>query len=202
MCWCSRPTSSSLAGTRGGQRASSCVQKGCRLSSLTSRARSATPRSRFYEWGVLWATPTGPRPRLSESMRRSSEPARQRYECRRRVEFLAVSRRGWVSGGETLTTSLLATAGLANAAPDLGFGSGGFATLELIVAIKPDFILVTDAGESPEDQGQAFLLHPALQRLYPLERRIVIPERLTVCAGPMLADALDRLAEAIGRLSQ
>ena len=115
---------------------------------------------------------------------------------------LAVSRRGWVSGGETLTTSLLATAGLANAAPDLGFGSGGFATLESIVAIKPDFILVTDAGESPEDQGQAFLLHPALQRLYPLERRIVIPERLTVCAGPMLADALDRLAEAIGRLSQ
>ena len=124
------PTSSSLAGTRGGQRASSCVQKGCRLSSLTSRARSATPRSKFYEWGVLWATPTGPRPRLSKSMRRSSEPARQRYECRRRVEFLAVSRRGWVSGGETLTTSLLATAGLANAAPDLGLRSGGFATLE------------------------------------------------------------------------
>ena len=35
---------------------------------------------------------------------------------------LAISRRGWVSGGETLTTSLLATAGLANAAPELGLG--------------------------------------------------------------------------------
>ena len=115
---------------------------------------------------------------------------------------LAVSRRGWVSGGETLTTSLLATAGLANAAPDLGFKSGGFATLESIVAIRPDLILVTDVEESPEDQGQAFLLHPALQRLYPLERRIVIPERLTVCAGPMLADALDRLTDALGRLSR
>jgi iron complex transport system substrate-binding protein len=115
---------------------------------------------------------------------------------------LAVSRRGWVSGGETLTTSLLAAAGLANAAPDLGFGSGGFATLESIVAIRPDFILVTDAGERPEDQGQAFLLHPALQRLYPLERRIIIPERLTACAGPMLADALDRLADAIDHLNR
>jgi iron complex transport system substrate-binding protein len=116
--------------------------------------------------------------------------------------ILAVSRRGWVSGGETLTASLLATAGLANAAPELGFGAGGFATLESIVAIRPDLILVTDIEELPEDQGQAFLLHPALQRLYPLQRRIIIPERLTVCAGPMLADALDRLAVAIGSLSR
>ena len=72
----------------------------------------------------------------------------------------------------------------------------------MIVAIQPDFVLVTDIEESPEDQGQAFLLHPALQRLYPLQRRIVIPERLTLCAGPMLADALDRLADAIAKLSR
>jgi iron complex transport system substrate-binding protein len=115
---------------------------------------------------------------------------------------LAVSRRGWAPGGETLTASLLAAAGLANAAPELGLGTGGFASLESIVAIQPDFILVTDVDEHPEDQGQAFLLHPALQRLYPLQRRLVIPERLTVCAGPMLADALDRLAGAIGNLGR
>ena len=113
---------------------------------------------------------------------------------------LAISRRGWVPGGDSLLTSLLATAGLANAAPDLGLKSGGFATLESIIAARPDFILVADESDNPEDQGQAFLLHPALERLYPPARRIVIPERLTVCGGPMLADALDRLTEALGRL--
>ena len=132
--------------------------------------------------------------RIDAAIERTRAAALQTPAPRR---VLAVSRRGWVSGGATLTTSLLSTAGLANAAPDLGFKSGGFASLESIIAIRPDFILVTDAGESPEDQGEAFLLHPALQRLYPLDRRIVIPERLTVCAGPMLADALDRLAESL-----
>jgi iron complex transport system substrate-binding protein len=130
--------------------------------------------------------------RIRASALRSPSPPR----------VLAVSRRGWVSGRETLTASLLAAAGLANAAPELGFGADGFATLESIVAIRPDVILVTDIDERPEDQGQAFLLHPALQRLYPLQRRIVIPERLTVCAGPMAAEALDRLADAIGALSR
>ena len=53
-----------------------------------------------------------------------------------------------------------------------------------------------------EDQGRALLLHPALQTLYPPARRIVIPERLTVCGGPMLVEALDRLAAEIARVGR
>ena len=133
--------------------------------------------------------------RIDAAIERSRAAALQNS---RRV--LAVSRRGWVSGGDSVLTSLLATAGLANAAPGLGLKSGGFATLESIIAARPDLILVADESDNPEDQGQAFLLHPALERLYPPARRIVIPERLTICGGPMLADALDRLTEALGRL--
>jgi len=44
------------------------------------------------------------------------------------------------------------------------------------------------------------LLHPALEQFYPASKRIVIPERLTVCGGPMLADALDRLASELERV--
>jgi iron complex transport system substrate-binding protein len=112
---------------------------------------------------------------------------------------LAVSRRGWVSGSESLTTSLLAEVGLSNAAAALGIRNGGFASLEAIVNLKPDLLLLSDGGDAAEDQGKAFLLHPALQRLYPPEKRIVIPERLTVCGGPMLADALDRLTSELAR---
>ncbi|MDC7789532.1 ABC transporter substrate-binding protein [Rhodoplanes sp. TEM] len=115
------------------------------------------------------------------------------------LRVLAVSRRGWVPGADSLTSSLLAAAGLVNAASELGIATGGFASLEEIVATKPDLVLVASAQETAEDQGQAFLLHPALQRLYPPERRIVVPEMLTVCGGPMLAEALDRLAAALTR---
>jgi len=115
--------------------------------------------------------------------------------------ILAVSRRGWVSGGESLITSLLSAAGLANAGGELGLKAGGYASLEAIVALRPDFILVSDDGDFAEDEGRAFLLHPALERFYPAAKRIVIPERLTVCGGPMLSEALDRLASELERVA-
>lgn len=121
---------------------------------------------------------------------------------RKPYRVLAVSRRGWVSGSDSLTSSLLANAGLSNAARDLGIKSGRFASLETIVDLKPDFILVSDDGGFAGDEGSAFLLHPALQRFYPATKRIVIPERLTVCGGPMLSEAMERLASELERVDR
>jgi iron complex transport system substrate-binding protein len=113
---------------------------------------------------------------------------------------LPLSRRGWVSGSDSLVSSLLSQTGLFNAAADLGISSGGFASLETIVNLRPDFIVVSEAGDHAEDDGQAFLLHPALEQFYPPAKRIVIPERLTVCGGVMLADALDVLVKELERV--
>ena len=66
--------------------------------------------------------------------------------------------------------------------------------------LKPDFLVVSDAGDRAEDDGRAFLLHPALERFYPREKRIVIPERMTECGGVLLADALDRLTAELKRV--
>lgn len=107
---------------------------------------------------------------------------------------LPLSRRGWVAGSDGFIGALLAETGLFNAAGDLGFSFGGFASLEAIVNLKPDLLLVSQAGDFARDDGQAFLLHPALARFYPAEKRIVIPERLTECGGVTLAEALDVLA--------
>jgi len=114
---------------------------------------------------------------------------------------LAVSRRGWVSGDDSVTSALLSIVGLSNAASSLaGIKHGGFAKLETIVALRPDFILVSDGSNVAEDEGRALLLHPALEKLYPPSRRIVIPEDLTVCGGPALPDALDRLVAELKRV--
>jgi iron complex transport system substrate-binding protein len=122
--------------------------------------------------------------------------------ARKPYRVLAVSRRGWVAGNGSLITALLEAAGLTNAAADLGLGQGGFASLEAIVSLRPDFILLSESSDFAEDQGRAFLFHPALERLYPSDKRLVVPERLTVCGGPMLADALDRLVSELQRVER
>ena len=120
----------------------------------------------------------------------------------RHYRVLPLSRRGWVAGSDSFVGSLLAETGLFNTAADLGFAFGGFASLEAIVSLKPDLLLVSQAGDFARDDGQAFLLHPALERFYPAAKRIVIPERLTECGGVMLAEALDVLVAELQRVGK
>ncbi len=144
-------------------------------------------------------------PERSEAMIGSIDQAAERARrtaSRWQGRVLALSRRGWVTGGDSLLSSLLQTAGLSNAASDLGFAYGGFASLEWIVASRPDLLLVSEEQPVAEDQGKALLLHPAIQQAYPASRRIVVPDQLTVCGGAMLPVALDRLSDAIEQISQ
>jgi len=135
--------------------------------------------------------------RLDAAMARAREVVVEKH-----YSVLPLSRRGWVSGGDSLVSSLLTETGLFNAASKLGLGTGGLASLEEIVKANPDFLLVSEAGDRAEDDGSAFLLHPALERFYPPSKRIVIPERLTVCGGVMLADALDVLMKELKRVQK
>jgi iron complex transport system substrate-binding protein len=138
---------------------------------------------------------------LAEIARLDAAMARARQAIAdKHYSVLPLSRRGWVSGSDSLVSSLLTATGLYNAAGDLGIALGGYASLEAIVSLKPDFILVSQAGDTAEDDGRAFLLHPALERFYPPAKRIVIPETLTVCGGVMLADALDVLVRELKRV--
>ena len=111
-----------------------------------------------------------------------------------RPSFLTVHRRGFVSHGG-LATEILTRIGLKNAAEDFGLGDYGFVSLEALVRRPPDFLVVDDATTDPEDMGQAFLLHPALQKLWPMEKRIVAPSSWSICGGPSTPPLID----AIGR---
>jgi iron complex transport system substrate-binding protein len=111
-------------------------------------------------------------------------------------------RRGYVTGSGTLTADLMATVGLIDGGGKLAGNIGGFVPLERIVANPPDAIIVSSATQRPEDQGSALLSHPALAELYPPDRRIVLPERLTVCGGPSLPAAFDWLAAEARRVAR
>ena len=126
----------------------------------------------------------------------------RRTVAQKHYRVLPLSRRGWVSGSESLLGSLLTEAGLLNATDDLGVAVGGFASLEAIVDLRVDFLVVSDTGPRADDEGRAFLLHPALDRFYPASKRIVLPDRLTVCGGVMLTKALDVLIAELARIGR
>jgi iron complex transport system substrate-binding protein len=108
-------------------------------------------------------------------------------------------RRGYVTGAETLTGELMAAVGLDNQGGTLAGKTGRFVPLERLVATGPDYLVVASSDAEAEDQGTALLAHPAVMALYPPEKRIVLPEMLTVCAGPSLPAALDWLAAETAR---
>jgi iron complex transport system substrate-binding protein len=135
--------------------------------------------------------------RLDAALARARQTVADRH-----YRVLPLSRRGWVAGSDSFVSSLLTETGLFNSAGELGFAFGGFASLEAIVNLRPDLLLVSQAGDFARDDGQAFLLHPALRRFYPPARRIVIPERLTECGGVMLAEALDLLVAELKRVGR
>ena len=125
----------------------------------------------------------------------------KRAAAGKNLRMLPLSRRGWVPGRDSFVGAILTEAGLVSAAGELGVDFGGFVSMEEIVRLKPDFLVVSDAGERAEDDGRAFLLHPALEHFYPRNRRIVIPERMTECGGVFLADALNALTSELKRLT-
>jgi iron complex transport system substrate-binding protein len=108
-------------------------------------------------------------------------------------------RRGYAAGAASLLGEALARAGFRHADGQAA-GTGRFVPLELLVAARPDALVLGAGAASTVDQGSALLAHPALVRLFPPERRIVLPDALTACPGPGLAEAVERLAEARRRL--
>ncbi len=174
--------------------------KGLRLAELTVPRTLDEARQQIREAGDIVGHPDRA---AAEIARLDAALARARGAVsERHYRVLPLSRRGWVAGSDSFVGSLLGEAGLRSAAGDLGFAFGGFASLEAIVNLRPDFIVVAQAGDRARDDGQAFLLHPALERFYPPEKRIVIPERMTECGGVLLADALDALTAEVKRVGR
>jgi iron complex transport system substrate-binding protein len=174
--------------------------KGLRLAELAVPKTLDEARQQIREAGDITGHPdraAAAIARLDAALARA-----RRAVSGRHYRVLPLSRRGWVAGSDSFVGSLLGETGLRSAAGDLGFAFGGFASLEAIVNLRPDFIVVSQAGDAARDDGQAFLLHPALERFYPLEKRIVIPERMTECGGVLLADALDALTAELKRVGR
>lgn len=133
-------------------------------------------------------------PRRAEQLVDAIDRALSEARSETHLSALIVQRRGYTTGTTSLTGDLLAALGISLASDDLVGARGGFADLETIIRAEPDVLITAQLDRVAEDQGTALLAHPALGQRYPPNRRLVLPERLTLCAGPSLLEAIRHIA--------
>jgi len=114
-----------------------------------------------------------------------------------RRSILAYDRGGWVAASDSVTNELLLHFGFAPHQEALGLSGGGVARLEAIVTSPPDYMLVDEDSRHAVDHGTALFVHPALVAAVPMERRLVVPGRLTICGGASTPAAIDAMAAEI-----
>jgi iron complex transport system substrate-binding protein len=68
-----------------------------------------------------------------------------------------------------------------------------------LLVTRPDVLVLKDPPLQAEDQGALFFTHPAVAALYPPDRRIALPTRYSLCGGPALIEAMEYLADVLGR---
>jgi iron complex transport system substrate-binding protein len=110
---------------------------------------------------------------------------------------LVLQRRGYSPGDTTILDEVLRHMGLRPYSEALGVPQGGTVPLERLVARPPDYLLMSEGDRNPVDQGSALLSHPALLAAVPPERRLYVPAKLTICAGPSTPEAIGILAAEV-----
>lgn len=103
---------------------------------------------------------------------------------------------GFTVGKGSLIDRLLDRAGFDNMSRRLGIDNYPYLPLESLIAGQPDLLIMDDKPRLRPALADAILRHPALTHAFAPERRATIPQRLWICGGPSVADALALLIEA------
>ncbi len=113
--------------------------------------------------------------------------------------FTILQQRGYVVH-QGVIVELLQSAGLKIKPDPTEQRHGSFVRLENLIADTPDYLIVSGDDRMIQDFGEGMLHHAVLKRAFPVERRIVLPDNLTICAGPTTPLLLQRLRSELRRV--
>lgn len=108
---------------------------------------------------------------------------------------LVVAPNGFTVGPGSLVDALVTAAGLRNLGAEARFARQRRISLEGIVRLAPD-VLIIDADETSPARAYEMLHHPAIARIPSRPVVVRISPRLWTCAGPQIVEALDTLRHA------
>lgn len=114
------------------------------------------------------------------------------------LSVLALQANNIVAGEGTLADTVIRAAGLTNAAARAGISGYGRMSLEAMLALAPDVLVIDADGDNAPARANRLLHHPALAALTRNgTRAVTMPSRLWVCAGPDLVDAVAHLRASL-----
>jgi len=103
--------------------------------------------------------------------------------------------RGYTSGRQTIQNQALDLTGWRNVAAAQGIVGYGSIDLESVLLAKPVQLFTSAYAPGSHSLAQRQLSHPALEKMTEGRPMINIAYRYWICGGPMIADAIERLAE-------
>lgn len=103
---------------------------------------------------------------------------------------------GATTGKGSLMDELLRLAGYRNLAAELGVLAYGRWSLETVLAGQPDLLVFDGEANANPSRATEFVDHTALRGLVGKVRRVSIPMKYSICAGPENFQAMRLLAEA------
>ncbi len=137
---------------------------------------------------------------LIQQMQNRISVVQESFMQERGLSAVFYANNGFSFGSNTLRDDFLKSISIKNLAAEYGLIGSGKIPIEWLIASRPDFLLIDQAGLHDEKLSQALLHHPILKRYFPEEKIIVLPSTLFQCAGPSLIQAYEIMAQALGQL--
>lgn len=101
---------------------------------------------------------------------------------------------GYTAGSRSLRGEILMLAGWENLAQRIGIEYYGSIALETLVMHRPDVIISSPYAPGTWSRAQQLIKHPVMQSKNEAWRRVNIPSRATLCAGPWTMDTIEQLS--------
>ncbi len=120
---------------------------------------------------------------------------RKRYAERPQKTVIVYSPNGFTIGANTLENDMFTHAGYRNLAAEMGIEGFKPIALETLLAADPDVLQIDRNLSRPDSLATAYVGHPAIDKMIAQREYLEIPTRLRICAGPMIVEAIEDMAQ-------
>ncbi len=168
-------------------------QLGYRVEQLP-QARSVDDIYRVLELFGEWSGNPQRAAEMIARMRARLDDIRSRYAGRPTRTIVSYAPNGFTIGANTLEHDVFTHAGYRNLAAEMGIEGFQQIPLEQLVAADPDVLQIDRALSRPDSMATAYVSHPVLDKLAAEREALDIPLRLRICAGPMIAEAIEMMS--------
>lgn len=132
---------------------------------------------------------------MIDKMQQELAEIRDRYAERAQKSVIVYSPNGFTIGANTLENDIFVHAGYINLAAEMGIDGFKPIALETLIAADPDVLHIDRNLSRTDSLATAYLGHPALDKMIENREYLDIPTRLRICAGPMITEAIESMAQ-------